>query len=246
MPLDLVFVLVRPARGPNLGAACRALKNMDCRELRLVAPAPDRLAPETRAAAYGAWDVLDGATVGTSLGQTLADVRWVVGTSGKAADATLAPRAFAEAWARRPDRRTAVVFGPEASGLDGGELALCHDVLRIPSAPAQSSLNLAQAVLVVAYEAYLARQALVVEASAAERAPAAATTGEIEATLAHLREALLEVGFLDPQNPDARLTELRRLLARAEPTPRELTLLRGLARQVDWAGRVAHGRRRGR
>jgi TrmH family RNA methyltransferase len=246
MPLDLVFVLVRPARAANLGAACRALKNMDCRELRLVAPAPDRLAPETRAAAYGAWDVLDGAAVGTSLAEALADVHWVVGTSGKVAEATLTPRAFAEAWARRPERRTAVVFGPEASGLDGRELALCHDALRIPTAPEHSSLNLAQAVLVVAYEASLARQAVAPTARAAERASDAATAGELEATLGHLREALLEVGFLDPQNPDARLTELRRLLARAEPTPRELTLLRGLARQVDWAGRVAQGRRRGR
>jgi tRNA/rRNA methyltransferase len=68
----------------------------------------------------------------------------------------------------------------------------------------------------------------------------------LEAALLHLREGLLEVGFLDPQDPDARLMELRRLLARAAPTSRELTLLRGLARQAAWAGRVARGRRRAR
>lgn len=243
-PPALDFVLVRPARAANVAAACRALANMGFRHLRLVAPLPDLADPTARALAYGAWDVLDGAVTCASVAEAVADAEWVVGTSGKSRDGALDPRAFARQLASGTWRRVALVFGPEASGLTGRELDLCHARVHIPAAPAHPSLNLAQAVLILAYEAFLALAARAAEPAhaALDEAPAA-RAGELEDALGHLREALLEVGFLDPHNPDALLAELRRLLARAAPTPRELTLLRGIARQMSWAGRVAHGRR---
>jgi tRNA/rRNA methyltransferase len=130
-----------------------------------------------------------------------------------------------------------VVFGPEATGLRNDELALCPVQVAIPTDPAQPSLNLAQAVLIVAYEVWLSAPS---PATAPEEPRA--TTGALEEALGALRAALLAIGYLNADNPDAVLSELRGLLARAGPTPREVTLLRGLARQIQWAGgRVAQG-----
>jgi TrmH family RNA methyltransferase len=222
------FVLVRPARPPNVAAACRALKNMGFTSLVLVGTDPGTFTPTERALAYGAWDVLDGARRCNTLAEAVREAGWVVGTTGRPDEAALTPRAFALRLRRAGARRTAVVFGPESHGLTRAERGLCHGLVRIPADPAHPSLNLAQAVLLLAYEARLAGP------PAAALPRPAAPAGDLEAALGQLREALLAVGFLNPQNPDARLAELRRLLARGRPTPREVTLLRGLARQVAW------------
>lgn len=226
----VAFVLVRPQRGANVGAACRALKNMGFRELRLVESGVDRSDPATRNPAWGAWDVLDAAGEYHTLLDAVGDCTDVVACSGRTDAAPLTPRQLAAGGATRAGR-LAVVFGPEATGLTNAELGLCPRHVRIPSAPEQPSLNLAQAVLLVAYEMRLAS---VPATAPAPRAPA--PVGELEAALADLREGLLAIGYLKPGNPDAILAELRALLARAQPDAREITLLRGVARQVRWAG----------
>ena len=197
---------------------------------------------EARALAYGAWDVLDEARRFETVRDAVAGCTLVVATSGRESRRAWSPRRLAaEAAARAAGGRLAVVFGPEATGLRRDELDLCHEIVRVPTDPAQPSLNLAQAVLLVAYELRLsalepprddARSAV-----PAGRRPVA--SGELESAIAELREALLAIGYLDPANPDRLLTELRRLIARASPTEREVVLLRGLARQASWAGHVA-------
>jgi TrmH family RNA methyltransferase len=237
----VVFVLVRPARAANVGAACRALKNMGFSSLRLVEAAVDASEPAVRAPAYGAWDVLDAATRHDRLIDAVADATVVVGASGREGPESRPPRALAaELSGLTAGETVAFVFGPEASGLTNEELALCHRRVRIPSDPAQPSLNLAQAVLVVAYEMSLARASH----PAPEDAEPPATAGELEGALADLRDGLLGIGYLNPANPDGILAELRALLVRARPRPREVVLLRGLARQVRWAaGHIARSRR---
>jgi TrmH family RNA methyltransferase len=224
-------VLVRPARAGNVAAACRAMKNMGFERLRLVG-APDVARDQDRALAYGAWDVLDGAARHDRLEDAVAASTFVVGTSGKAIAAAWTPRRLAaERPARAGSGTTALVFGPESSGLTGAELRLCHEVVHIPTHAEHSSLNLAQAVLVLAYELRLA--ALPASpADAEERAPA----DDMEACLESVREGLLSIGYLKPEDPGHILAEVRSLLARAGPTPRELVLLRGIARQIRWAG----------
>lgn len=233
-------VLVRPSRAGNVAAACRAMKNMGLSCLWLVEPPESVEGRAARSLAYGAWDVLDGARRAASLIEAVSGSTLVVGTSGRAVEGAWTPRRLAaEAGARAREGRLSVVFGPEASGLTEAELALCHERVHVPTAPDHPSLNLAQAVLLVAYELRLAAlggEAVGPSATVSER-PAAA--GEIEAAVQELRAALLEVGYLDPANPDRILAELRRLVARAAPTPREIQLVRGLARQVGWAGRIA-------
>ncbi len=236
-------VLVRPARAANVAASCRALKNMGLSALWLVDPPPSLAEPKARALAYGAWDVLDAARRAGSLLEAVSGSRFVVATSGRALAGAWTPRRLArEAETRVGGGSLSLVFGPEASGLTSAEMALCHALVHVPTAPVQPSLNLAQAVLLLAYELRLASLGSSEVGRGSEAAEAGATAADLEAALSEARSALLDVGYLDPANPDRILTELRRLLARAAPTTRELTLLRGVARQVSWAGRVARGR----
>jgi TrmH family RNA methyltransferase len=227
------IVLVRPARAGNVAAACRAMKNMGLTRLVLVSPPAELEQREARAQAYGAWDVLDGASVAPDFAAAVAGATLVAGTTGKHADGTWTPRQLAaEGLAAAGAGRLAVVFGPESTGLRQDELALCHRLVHIPTDVAHSSLNLAQAVLIVAYELRLAA------APPAERAEEPrVNAGEMEVVLEDLRAGFLDIGFLNPQNPEAILTEFRRMLGRAGLTSREATLLRGLARQMRWAAR---------
>lgn len=153
-------VLVRPREEGNVGAACRAMANMGLGELRLVEPAAE-LGGVARAFAVGAREVLEGARRFDSLAEALGPFRRVVGTTS-ARDRVLSvpvvtPRELAADFAREPELPTALVFGSEVGGLTNDELALCHRVVTVPAALAQPTLNLAQAVLVVAYELYLVR-----------------------------------------------------------------------------------------
>jgi tRNA (cytidine32/uridine32-2'-O)-methyltransferase len=236
-------VLVRPARPANVAASARALKNMGVASLAIVDPPQGLDHPDARALAYGAWDLLDGARRPRTLRDAVGASTFVAGTSGRPHPQAWTPRQLAEEGpGRMAAGRLAVVFGPEASGLRDDELAQCHVRVHIPADPVHPSLNLAQAVLLVAYElrvAALARKS-VAGAGGAEAAPERASTGEIEAAMDDLREALLKIGYLNPANPEAILAEWRGLVSRAGPSAREIALLRGLARQVRWAGeRVA-------
>jgi TrmH family RNA methyltransferase len=215
------------------------MKNMGLASLRLVEPPAGLDRSEARALAYGAWDLLDAATRHDSLLEAIGSSTVVVGTSGRPSPGAWSPRRLAQeggAWAGAG--RVSLFFGPEASGLRNDELDRCHVLVHIPADAAQPSLNLAQAVLILAYEIRLA--------SAGPESPTPApraSVADMDEALAELREGLLGIGFLNPQNPDAILTELRRLLARARPSPREVGLLRGLARQARWAARSIARRR---
>jgi TrmH family RNA methyltransferase len=236
LPLDRVdIVLVRPARAPNVAAACRALKNMGLSAPIIVGADPGLGDPAARALAYGAWDLLDGVRYCADVREAVAGSTFVAGTSGRPAREAWTPRELAAAAeARAGGGRTAIVFGPEADGLRNDELALCHVRVHIPTDPGQHSLNLAQAVLLVAYELRLAALG---EPPPSDAAVPPAPAGEVEGALDQLREALLAIGYLNPANPDAILAELRQMLTRRGLTAREATLLRGIARQMRWAAR---------
>jgi TrmH family RNA methyltransferase len=228
-------VLVRPARPANVAAACRALKNMGLSRLTLVGEAAVEIPSEARALAYGAWDVLDSARGAATLEEAVAGATTVVGTTGRSTPGAQSARELAaRAASLAAGQRLALVFGPEASGLTRRELALCHHTVHVPTSPEHPSLNLAQAVLLLAYELRLA--ALASAGGPSTRGTSAvATAGEIENAIGDLRKALLVIGYLNPANPEAILAELRQILVRAAVTPREVTLLRGMARQMGWA-----------
>jgi TrmH family RNA methyltransferase len=229
-------VLVRPREEGNVGSAARAMANMGLSRLLLVEPAP-ALGGTARAFAVGARAVLDGAVRAPSLTAALASFRRVVGTTStrdrRLGIPFLTPREL-PAWLAQdsPDTPTALVFGPEVGGLTNEELALAGAVVTIPCSPVQPTLNLAQAVLIVAYELFIARgdtQA----GDAWEEPPAAAE--EIDGLLGHAADVLAEVGFARDDSFPGVLRDLRRLAARAAPASRDVRILRGICRRVQGA-----------
>lgn len=231
-------VLVRPQEEGNVGAAARAMANMGLSELILVEPAV-ALGRVARAFAVKAGSILEAARRVPSLEEALAPFRRVVGTTSSRARVPAAPiveprEAAARLGREAPGLPTALVFGPETSGLTTDELALCGLLVRVPCAPIQPTLNLAQAVLIVAYELYLARP----EVQAPADAPASelpAPTAEIEALFRHGEGVLEGVGFARDDTFQGVLRDLRRLAARSGLTSREVAILHGVCRRTRHA-----------
>jgi tRNA/rRNA methyltransferase len=230
-------VLLRPRSPENLGAIARAMKNLGLDDWAIAALGTHDFALARRVAVH-AEEVLDRPRVVRTLDDAVSDCAWVVGTSSRRVRGkrSLSPQEVArEALARAGEGRTAIVFGDEQSGLGNAELARCHDLSAIPTAPAQPSMNLAQAVVVYAWE--LRRAALEAEAGGAARPPRArqgATEAELAGVEEALRAALRGAGFLvGPERHAVR--DLAATLRRARLGRREarlwLAALRTLARR---------------
>ena len=228
------FVLVNTSHAGNVGAAARAIKVMGFTELVLVAPRHDDVLghDEALAMASGATDVLAGARVLPTLADALAGVSHVCATAMTPRDfgpPTAAPREhFATLGAAPP--HIAFVFGGERFGLSNDDVYRCHQCLSIPAAPGYGSLNLAQAVQLIAYEW---RQALGgYEVTERTAAPAMADAQAVQGLLDHWREVLVAIGYLDPAAPKKLMPRLNQALNRARVTDEEVHILRGIARAI--------------
>ncbi len=229
------FVLVQPSHAGNVGAAARAMKVMGFGDLVLVAPrfADVLQQPETVSRASGAAEILARARVVPTLAEALHGITWACATAMTPRDfgpPTFAPREHFQALARS-GHRVAFVFGPERTGLANEDVYRCHACLSVPTDPAYGSLNLAQAVQLVAYDwrQALGGFAITPRTPDATLADAAAVDG----VLAHWQHTLAAIGFLDPAAPKKLMPRLRRLLQRAQLTQEEVHILRGIARAVD-------------
>ena len=237
-----VVVLVRPQQEGNIGAVARAMANMGLTELRLVEPAPE-LGDTAFAFAMHAHSILLAAQRYASLAAALADCGYVVATASMRdrlwPHAVVAPRALPEHLAAHAaDARVALIFGAEVSGLTSDELAFANVLVSIPAAPANPTLNLAQAVLLLAYELYVARGA---PGAIALEPVSRATVFQLDHLFGRLQELLAEVGFPDIASSKPEDVDLRQLLARAELSEREAALLSGLLRRTGNA--LARGRK---
>ena len=223
------FVLFETTHPGNVGSAARALKTMGFNDFWLVRPPAEYQGSEARAMASGAQDVLAGARVAETLSEALEGCGLVVAASARHRRLGVpehSPReCAAELLAASQARPAAVVFGPERSGLSNAELDLCNMILYIPANPEYSSLNLAQAVQLVAYELRLARG---LPAPARPPESPAAGPADMELFYAHLERVLLGSGFLNPENPRHLMRRLRRLFNRARLDENELNILRGI------------------
>jgi len=227
------FVLFSPKHSGNVGAAARALKNMGVADLRLVAPR-DYNPRAAAAMAVHADDVLERARIFPDLATALDDRTLTVGTTCRVGPYRSETRTLRDAAptliAESSANRVAIVFGPEDFGLTNLEIAQCQRLITIPTAPDYPSLNLAQAVIVVAYELMLAAGV----ARAPMEAGEFASASEVDAMHRRLAEALVAIGFLPEDNPDHLMLTLRAMLGRSGVRPRELDILNGIARQVRW------------
>lgn len=229
---EVHIVLVRPRRPENIGAIARVIGNTGLAGLRLVQPGDWRTVGAFRMA-WQAEDILEDAAVFPTLAEAVGACRLVAGLSGRGREGIrhLTPRELAGEVAEvSPEGKVAVVFGNESSGLTLEERSLCQRQVRIPTSPRQPSLNLAQAVMIAAYEIFVA--------SAPEPPDPLrrATAAEAERALLTLRDAMLSVGFLPPEKPETRFAEWRELFGRAGITERESRMLMAFTRRVKDAG----------
>jgi TrmH family RNA methyltransferase len=233
-------VLNHPESASNVGAVARVIANTGLAGLDLVQPCDFRTVEAWRMA-WRSEDVLEQVRVFESLEPALANAVYVAGFAGRKGTKVepITPRRMAAEIAELDENaEAAIVFGCESRGLTEEELGLCPRRVRIPSHPRQPSLNLAQAVMIAAYEIFLASK----EAPPA-RGPERATSGESELALVAFRNALLEIGFLPAQHPEARFVEWREIFGRAGLTPREARVLLALARRIQNVGRISRANR---
>jgi tRNA (cytidine32/uridine32-2'-O)-methyltransferase len=226
---NIRIILVNTSHPGNIGSVARAMKTMGLKELYLVAPLqyPHNKAIEM---ASNAVDVLEGAAVVENLDQAISGCGLVVGASARSRTIPwpmLSPRELGEkALQESQHHKVAILFGQEQSGLTNEELHRCNFHVHIPSNPEYSSLNLAAAVQVIAYE-------LRVAALQASQEPQAwdydyATAEAMQSFYEHLEKVLIDIQFLNPKAPRQLMTRLRRLFNRARPDVMELNILRGI------------------
>jgi tRNA/rRNA methyltransferase len=232
---QIAFVLCRPMQSGNIGSVARALKNMGFTDLRLVAPvASSRNRAATSMAVHGG-DVLTASTIHSDLAAALADCTLTVGTTcrpGLYRSGVVSLRtAASELVSAAAVNRVAIVFGPEDHGLSNDELKACQRLVTIPTADDYRSLNLAQAVMLVAYELRMAATAGLAKPPPAPQRGAARG---VESIVVRMADALVEIGFLPADNPDHIMFALREIFGRSGLTPRELDILNGIARQIKW------------
>jgi len=229
------IVLVETSHPGNVGAAARAMKTMGLSELALVAP---RAFPhaEATAMASGADDLLARAKVYDSLTAAISDCSLVVGASARLRNLycpIFDPRECARhIWRALPERKAALVMGPEQSGLTNEDLGRCQFLVNIPTQAAYGSLNLAMAVQVLCYEL---RMAAIEQQPAArpERESPPATAAELEGFHEHLERVLSDAGFLKSDHPRKLKLRFRRMFQRAELDQTEVNILRGVLSALD-------------
>jgi tRNA/rRNA methyltransferase len=231
-PLDNVrIVLCETSHPGNIGAAARAMKTMGLKSLHLVKPQrfPD---PEARWRATSAIDVLDEAQLHESIDDALSGVAFAVACSARSRDVAVPAASAREAASRLVEvaslQPVALVFGNEQYGLTTEHVNKCRLIATIPANPAFSSLNLAAAVQVFAYELRMS----VASGEVAQSARELATHEEVEGFYGHLEQAMADVGFLNPEHPKKLMPRLRRLFARAALSTEEVNILRGILKAL--------------
>ena len=227
-------VMVSTSHPGNIGSAARAMKTMGLSDLVLVSPRQPEALRDAQAVALasGANDVLEHARVVDTLADALHDVHVALAFTARRRELSHGMRSLREAAAfaveeisAAADRTAALVFGNETFGLSNEEVDRCQMIAMIPANPAYTSLNVAQAIQLGAYEMMMAASAFTVSD---EPVRPASSIGEIEGFLQHLESAAIAAEFLDPAEPKRFMTRMRRLFARARLEPEEVAILRGV------------------
>jgi tRNA/rRNA methyltransferase len=240
---NVAIVLHRPHFPGNIGSTARAACNMGLDHLVVVAPENydrDLVLPM---ATHVARTVVDGIRFHDDLNEALAAFTYVVGTTarrGGERQIVVSPAQMArDLIAISQDNKVALLFGPEDRGLTNEELRLCHQLVTIPTADF-ASLNLAQAVMVLCYEIFTAGGP-----APKGSVPRLATRHELDGMYAQLKDVLVRINYIQPENPDYWMNKLRRFFSRVQLRAGEVSIIRGICRQIDWyAGhRYREGRR---
>ena len=234
----VAIVLVRPRFPENVGAAARAMKNMGIHRLIVVKPENYDLPRVLKMATHVAADIVSNVWITESLKEALSDFHMVIGATARLGGerGVVHPP---DDIARRlipvsQENSIAVVFGPEDRGLSNDDIRLCHELVNIPTADF-SSLNLAQAVMVLCYELFTAGIP-----ESAVKAPRLATRHELDGMYDQLRDVLVRINYINPENPDYWMNKIRRFLTRVQLRAGDVSIIRGICRQIDWYGEKRH------
>lgn len=233
----LRFVLVETSHPGNIGATARAMKTMGFSELVLVNPrfadAPRQ--EEAVAFASGALDILEQIRIVGSIEEALDGCNFAAALSARLREFSppvVTPRSLTAQLVADVGLRAALVFGSERYGLSNNVVEKCNALISIPANPEYSSLNLAQAVQILAYEARLAELGGDLMAKGVGFQGEVASLSQIDGMYAHLEEALIAIGFLDPYNPKKLMPRLKRLFSRTQLETEEVNILRGIAYHI--------------
>jgi tRNA/rRNA methyltransferase len=228
----VTIVLNRPRYPENIGAAARAACNMGIERMIVVAPENLDMTRVHTLATHAARKVVESIVYFEDLGTALAPFNYVVGTTarlGGEREVVTSPSQMAEQLIPiSMENRIAVLFGPEDRGLTNDELRLCHQLVNIPTAQF-ASLNLAQAVMVLSYELYRTQ-------SPPPKAftPRLATRAELDGMYDQIKDILVRINYIKPENPDYWMNKLRHFFTRVQLKAGEVSIIRGICRQVNW------------
>ena len=228
----IAMVLHRPKFPENIGAAARAMHNMGIKDLVVVAAENYDLERVLTLATHAAAHVVERILFFDHLADALAEFHYVVGTTarlgGQRTQVKKPNQLAANVIPISQNNRVAIVFGPENRGLTNQELRLCHTLVNIPTAEF-SSLNLAQAVMILCYELFLAG---IPESIAAT--PRLASRKELDGMYAQVKDILVRINYINPENPDYWMNRLRFFFSRIHLKAAEVSIIRGICRQINW------------
>jgi tRNA/rRNA methyltransferase len=239
MSLDNIrIVMVSPIYGGNVGSTCRAMANMGISDLALVTPKALNM-EEARKMACHATQILENRKEYASLGEAVADCGIVMGTTAREGlyrQHAKMPREWApKAVEAAKTGKVAIIFGREDNGLSNEELAICTQIIQIPTTTEFKSLNVSQAVLICCYEIFVAHG---VYEPVQEKSPEAPS--EVRERMFEMwRESLLKIGFMKADKADHMMQGVRRILSRGPLTIDDVRILMGIAKQAGWAARTA-------
>jgi tRNA/rRNA methyltransferase len=235
---NISIVLLRPRYPENIGAAARAIRNMGIGNLIVVQPLNYDLEKVLKLATHAAQDVVEKIRIYDDLNSALSQFQYIAATTarlGARRQVIQSPSRLAKHLVSiSQDNQIGILFGPEDRGLTNEDIWNCHVLVNIPTHEF-SSLNLAQAVMVVCYELFKTS----IEKSSGFM-PRLAAHHELEGMYGQLKEILVRINFLNPENPEYWLNNIRQFFSRLPLRAKEVNLVRGICRQINWYGKKCY------
>lgn len=235
---NISIVLLRPRYSENIGAAARAMRNMGISHLVIVDPQNFDIYNALKLATHFASDILEKSKFYPDLKEALSPFNYVVGTTarlGRQRQDVFTPFEISKKLISiSAENRIALVFGPEDRGLSNEAIRYCHALVNIPTTDF-SSLNLAQSVMILCYEIFIAGGDTIEECT-----PRMASRHELDGMYDQLKDILVRISYINAENPDYWLNHFRRFFNRLQLRAKEVSIIRGLCRQVDWYGKKCY------
>ncbi len=233
---NISIVLVRPKYSSNIGSCARAMKNTGFKNLVIIDPLDYDHKTALKLSTHEAGDILENAVFCKDLDLALKDFSFCVGTSARLGRKrkliiSTPEKANEQIASASLKNKTAILFGPENKGLQNEDIKRCQLLIHIPTS-GFSSLNLSQAVMIITYEL-----SKITQSSEEEYTPVLATKFQLDKMYNHLKNILIKIDFINPENPDHWLDNFRIFFSRQKMRAKDVNILRGVLRQIDWYGR---------